>query len=354
MDIHKVIKTDEDGHRFFDFKHVFISDIHWGTHSARAKALCRMLPHIRTEELTLVGDIVDGWHMSEKESWNLGSHHRQGIAHVLRMEAEKVYIPGNHEDNLREKIKAFPQHNNRRMLYRNLIGGEIFDIKVMRNKDYTDPRGKRYFVTHGDEFDPQLYTQNDGFWYHFGDSALSKFAHLDHRINEQMGWEEFSSAARVKSVFKKIAERVTGVKERAAEYALQNNYDGLIYGHSHISEFDHRDGIEIINDGCGTDGAPEFLIVAHDGEKAILKWHKDHLRIANENNSVMRIPWNVLGMDHFGTYDPPIIEDEYTQKADRLIRVMYRMWPGQDREKGMPHPIPHPRHGDDEPGTLPS
>lgn len=339
-----IITFNGNGKPVFDFHHVFMSDIHWGTHSARAKALCRMLPMIKTNALTLVGDIVDGWHMSEKEEWNLGDYHRQGMAHILRMDTKKTYIPGNHEDNLRGKLKTFPQHGHKEMMYRNLIGANIYGIDVKQTDDYVDPKGNRYLVTHGDEFDPQLYAKHDGFWYHFGDRIIAKFSQLDHRVNEKIGWEEFSSTARLKSIFKTIAERVTGVKEKACEHLREHNYDGMIYGHSHISGFDKSTGFDLINDGCATDGAPEFLAVSHNGDKAIFKWHKDHLRITDEQNKVMRIPWNMMGMDGFGTYDPPLIEDEYTQQADRLTRIMYRMWPGQAHEKGMQPPIPHPRH----------
>ena len=344
MDIKRVIKQDDDGRPVFAFQHVFMSDIHWGTHSARAKSLCRVFPNIRTQGLTLVGDIVDGWHMSEKETWNFGDFHRQGIAHVLRMDAQKIYIPGNHENNLRGTMKTFSQHDDREMMHRKLTGGDLFGIKVLHDAEYTDPNGKCYFVCHGDEFDPQLYSQNDGFWYHFGDKAISAFAHIDHRVNERMGWEEFSGCARLKSAFKLISERVTGVKDKAFDFVSDNGFDGLIYGHSHISGFDSRDGMQLINDGCATDNAPEFLAVAHDGDKALLKWHKDFLRITAEDNSVTHIPWNLLDMDGYGRFEPDLIEDEYTQQADRLIRVMYRMWPGQDRGRGDAHPVVHPRH----------
>ncbi len=344
MDIKQCIKSGDDGRPVLGFHHLFMSDIHWGTHASRAKALCRVFPNIQTQGLTLVGDIVDGWHMSQKDSWNMGDYHRQGMAHVLRMKTDKTYIPGNHEDNLRGQVKAFSQHDDREMMYRRLVGGDLFDLKVRQDCDYVDPNGKRYFVCHGDEFDPQLYSQNDGFWYHFGDKAISKFAHIDHRVNEKMGWEEFSSCARLKSAFKAISERVTGVKERAAEFVKSEGYDGLIYGHSHISGFDYRDGVALINDGCATDNAPEFLAVSDNGEKALLKWHKDYLRVTAEDNSVQHIPWNLLDMDGYGRLEPELIEDEYTQQADRLLRIMYRMWPGQDREKGDPVPVVHPRH----------
>ena len=344
MDIERCIKQNDNGRSVLNFEHVFISDIHWGTHSSRAKALCRALMNIETENLTLIGDIVDGWHMSQKESWNLGDYHRQGMAHVLRMDANKTYIPGNHEDNLRGTIKPFPQHDDKEMMYRKLVGGKLFDIDVKQDTEYTDPKGKKYFVCHGDEFDPKLYSQNDGFWYRFGDKAISKFAAFDHFINENLGTEEFSASSRLKEVFKQISERVTRVKERASDFVKSNGYDGLIYGHSHISGFHNDNGIELINDGCATDGAPEFLVVNDLGEKAILKWHKDYLRIMHEDNSATRISWKDLGLKGVGDFEPPLIEDQHTQNVDRLSRVMYRMWPGKDRQKGDPVPIAHPEH----------
>lgn len=44
-----------------NYKSIFISDIHLGTKGCKADLLCSFLKQNTSENLFLVGDIIDGW-----------------------------------------------------------------------------------------------------------------------------------------------------------------------------------------------------------------------------------------------------------------------------------------------------
>ena len=51
------------------YKSIFISDIHLGTRFSKAKTLLNFLKHNESENLILVGDIIDGWAIKRKFVW---------------------------------------------------------------------------------------------------------------------------------------------------------------------------------------------------------------------------------------------------------------------------------------------
>ena len=51
------------------YKSVFISDTHLGTKGCNAAALLSFLKQLQTEQLFLVGDIIDGWALRRRTYW---------------------------------------------------------------------------------------------------------------------------------------------------------------------------------------------------------------------------------------------------------------------------------------------
>ena len=52
-----------------DYKAIFISDVHLGSAGCQADALCAFMKTHTSEQLYLVGDIIDGWRMRKKWYW---------------------------------------------------------------------------------------------------------------------------------------------------------------------------------------------------------------------------------------------------------------------------------------------
>ena len=51
------------------YKSIFISDVHLGTKGCQAKKLLEFVKNSRSENLYLVGDIIDVWEMQKSFFW---------------------------------------------------------------------------------------------------------------------------------------------------------------------------------------------------------------------------------------------------------------------------------------------
>jgi len=119
------------------FRTLFLSDIHLGSKAAKADFLLDFLKYHEADTIILVGDIVDGWRL--KRSWYWPQDCNDVVQKLLR-KARKgtriVYIPGNHDEFLRD----FP-------------GMHFGGIEVAERMIHEGADGRRYLVLHGDEFD---------------------------------------------------------------------------------------------------------------------------------------------------------------------------------------------------------
>ena len=119
------------------YRSVWISDVHLGTKMSNAAALLEFFKTFETDNLFLVGDIIDGWAMSKSFLWP--QVHNDVIQKILR-QARKgttvTYLPGNHDEFLR----SFGDH-------------DFGNIRLVDTCVYRGANGLRYKVMHGDQFD---------------------------------------------------------------------------------------------------------------------------------------------------------------------------------------------------------
>ena len=150
--------TDSDGSR--EFRALFISDVHLGTRGCQAEALLDFLRDHDAETIYLIGDIVDGWAL--KSGWYWPQQHNDVVQKLLRKArkgARIIYVPGNHDDVLR-----------------GFYGTHFVGIEVVENAIHEGADGRRYLVTHGDQFD--LVVQNARWLALAGDKAYDLAIHL--------------------------------------------------------------------------------------------------------------------------------------------------------------------------------
>tara|TARA_R110002124_G_scaffold64985_2_gene177272 strand:+ start:81793 stop:82845 length:1053 start_codon:yes stop_codon:yes gene_type:complete len=342
------IRKDAQGAIKFNFEAIFISDVHWGTKHCKAKMLYQFLNHINVPQMHLVGDMVDGWYMSKKESYNLGPYHRQSMAQILRLAQDGVkvtYEPGNHDETLRGKtLKNGKMH--RKMTDKSLFGIEFKDTDI-----FIDATGRRFYVAHGDQFDPDIYKSDKGLAYKAGDLIITKLGDFDCWASDKFS-REFTVAAGTKKAFKVIEERVMPNLKNAEKAALKEQFDGVIFGHSHLRGFKKMpSGITLINDGCSTDDGVEFAAVNKLGQWAIAKWTKTGLRVKPENEKQRLYSWADLNLEG-EIHTPEITEDEASYNIDRIQRLLYRLWPPLERkealvsrsdERPLAIPLPNPK-----------
>lgn len=325
------VKSGADGRIKFDFNTIFISDIHFATKQCKAKLLYQFLHHIDTPEMHLVGDIIDGWHMTTKEEYNLGPFHRQSMAKLLEL-ADRgmniLYEPGNHDETLRGK------RLDNGLMYRQMNGKSLFGIHIVDHYIYQDPKGRRFYVTHGDEFDPEIYKSDKGLAYKAGDAVISKLSDIDH-WGEEKFQRDFRVAARIKRGFKFVEERVMPNLKNAESKALKEGFDGVVFGHSHLRGFKKtKSGILLVNDGCSTDDGIEFAAVDKKSNWAIIKWSKQGLKVRPEQGKQTLYRWRDLDIEDLIKVPEPI-ENEYTYNVDRLQRILYRLWSPLERKESL-------------------
>ena len=81
------------------FRTIFISDLHLGTPGCQAVALLDFLKAHPSDNLYLVGDIIDGWQM--RRNWYWPQTHNDVVQKLLkraRKGCRVVFVPGNHDE----------------------------------------------------------------------------------------------------------------------------------------------------------------------------------------------------------------------------------------------------------------
>jgi UDP-2,3-diacylglucosamine pyrophosphatase LpxH len=241
------------------YRALFISDVHLGARACQAVRLIEFLRAVDADVIYLVGDIVDGWQL--KTGWYWPQPHNDVLQKLLRKArkgARLVYIPGNHDEFLRD---YFGTH----------FGG----IEVMEHDVHIAADGRRYLVTHGDRFDPV-----------FGHSrtlallgscayalALASTKMAD-RLRRRFGLPGRSPSALSRWAKFKVKSAVNYIgdfEQALAAQARRQHCDGVICGHIHHPESRDIDGIRYVN--CG-DWVASCTVAAErpDGEMEILSW----------------------------------------------------------------------------------
>jgi UDP-2,3-diacylglucosamine pyrophosphatase LpxH len=237
---------------------IFLSDIHLGTRACQADQLLSFLRHHQAEQIYLVGDIVDFWSLSRGIYWpELHNTFVQKILKRARHDVRVVFVPGNHDEALRE-----------------YAGTDFGDIHVMRETTHVAADGRRYLVMHGDEFD-QI-TRYHRWLAVAGDIGYSFLV----RVNVLLSWCRrklrkpgyWSLAGYAKQRIKGALEFIYGFEEAVAHQARNRQLDGVICGHIHSAVIKDIDGVTYINCGDWVDSCT--AIVEHfDGRMELVYWN---------------------------------------------------------------------------------
>jgi len=238
------------------YRTVFLSDIHLGTRGCQAAILLDFIRGMECETLYLVGDIIDGWKL--KSGWYWPQSHNDVVQKVLRMArkgARVIYIPGNHDDRVRD-----------------FCGVHFGGVIVARDAIFETAAGKRYLVTHGDEFDGVI---NHAKWLAFlGDWAYRALLSLNttwNLVRRRMGFGYWSLSAFVKVKVKNALQFIENFEAAVADEARRRGVDGVICGHIHKAEMRMIGGVEYINDGDWVESCTA-LVEHFDGRLELISW----------------------------------------------------------------------------------
>ncbi|MEY3288572.1 MAG: hypothetical protein RLZZ419_814 [Pseudomonadota bacterium] len=240
------------------YRTIWISDLHLGSTQCQADVLLNFLKYNESEKLYLVGDIIDFWSLSKKMYWP--RDHNTVIQKLLRKArhgAQVIYIPGNHDENVRD--------------YDNHIFGDI----IVKNSDiHTTADGRKFLVVHGDEYDTiaQCYKWlakigSDGYDFLIW---VNRFLRI---IRRWFGLQSnFSLAAYVKFKVKNVVQFISDYEESIVSTLKDRDLDGVICGHIHHAEMKKIDGFLYINTGDFVESCT--AIVEHfNGTLELVTWH---------------------------------------------------------------------------------
>ena len=173
------------------FKSVFISDVHLGTKSCKAKRLHDFLSSMEAENLYLVGDIIDGWALKREHYWTKGQTELLRKFLKLSEKMNVYFLPGNHDEFVRPFFK---------------FDFQIGDIQVLDSVDYDAIDGRRIYVCHGDRFDLTMKIPRQ---------VINLFAHI-------------SDGSLTDKMYKWL-----GTEKVIEKFITARGYDSTITGHTH-------------------------------------------------------------------------------------------------------------------------
>jgi UDP-2,3-diacylglucosamine pyrophosphatase LpxH len=180
-------------------KSVFISDVHLGTKSCRAKRLLDFLSSIECENLFLVGDIIDGWALSRKHYWTKSQ--TEVIRKILKLSEQMnvYYIAGNHDEFIRPFFKYDFQFGS---------------CRILDSYDYVGIDGRNYYISHGDYFDLTM-------------KIPSWIINLSARVWDWVPHKEENNT------FSDKMYHLLGTERTIKKYLRVKGYDCAITGHTH-------------------------------------------------------------------------------------------------------------------------
>lgn len=243
----------------FDYRTIFISDVHLGFRGCRAEELAAFLKRVKCERVFLIGDIVDMWMLRQRWSWP--STHNQVIRRLLKLARHGtsiIYVPGNHDDALRS-----------------YSGLDLGGIRIARQAIHTLANGKRVLVTHGDEYD--LVIQNSRLLALFGAWAYDHLVALNRFVNNVrslFGLGRWSFSRIIKKRVKSACTFVSRFEEALTAQAHRRGLDGVVCGHIHEPRIDEQliDGVAVLYANCGDwIERASALVEHHDGRLEIIE-----------------------------------------------------------------------------------
>lgn len=238
------------------YRAIFISDVHLGTRGCRAPLLADFLRRHDCDVLYLVGDIFDGWQI--QRGWHWPDAHNEVVQCILG-KAQKgtrvVFIPGNHD----EVMRRFP-------------GIHFGGIEVKDDDTFVTANGKRYLVTHGDQFDTVI--ANARWLAYLGDRVYATLIWLNPKINmlRRLWSRKYWSLSKwSKHQVKQAVNFIGKYEETLSADALQRGFDGVICGHIHHAAIRQIGDIHYVNTGDWVESCTA-IVEDLNGELRLIDW----------------------------------------------------------------------------------
>ena len=238
------------------YRTVWISDVHLGSRDCRVDFLLEFLDSFDCDTLYLVGDIIDIEQLERRFFWPAA--HTIALQKLLGFAGRGtrvIYIPGNHDDNLR-----------------GLAETPLGPVEVAIEHIHETSDGRRLLVLHGDRFDAVI---RSGWLAHFAGSSgyrvLVNLNRFNHWISDCLGRPYWSLAEAVKSRLPGANRFIDAFREACLGAARDAGLDGVVCGHVHRSEILEVDGLVYCNDGDWVESCSAVVESDH-GRLTLCRW----------------------------------------------------------------------------------
>jgi UDP-2,3-diacylglucosamine pyrophosphatase LpxH len=235
---------------------IFISDLHLGSRLCKAENLLDFLAHNEAETLYLVGDIFDIKRLRRR--WHWPATHRAVVRAILakaRAGTRVIYIPGNHDPDLRDRL-----------------GTRRSGIEVRHEILHETADGRHLLVVHGDEHQPRVnsrpWVYRMGCMFYLSGVRASEIVGGARR-RTGLGYWSLSSFLKDQLLDRVALARA--FKANLAAEARRRGADGVVCGHIHHALVERIDGVTYYNDGDWVESCTA-LVEDHQGKMDILRW----------------------------------------------------------------------------------
>ncbi|GAB3037398.1 MULTISPECIES: UDP-2,3-diacylglucosamine diphosphatase [Oleiagrimonas] len=253
------------------FRSVFLSDVHLGTPDCKAAYLLDFLRTVRCEHLYLVGDIIDLEALGRRRWWH--SDHSEVLLTLLdiaRSGTRVTYIPGNHDAMLR-----------------GLAGESFGGIRIELEAEHVGADGRRYRVSHGDEFDPEHVGRRWMLW--LGEALHRAICWTNRRLH---AWRRRRAkpylplSIIIKSHIGRALAYIRAYEARVAQRAREEGFDGHICGHIHFGHVRRMDGVLYLNDGDWVEHCTA-LVEDQTGAMELLHWSEQATALGRASSEIV-------------------------------------------------------------------
>ena len=203
---------------------IFISDVHLCHPSSKTKELTEFLKKYETDNIYLIGDVIDFWHL-RRHKLKFYKDQTAFIKYLFSLARERkskiTYLIGNHDYNLKFLL-GFDDSKSY--------------FKIVRELDYTTIDGRRFLLCHGDQFDTLTFSSSGRFIMYFGDFLYDLVSYLDRLqlyVRRKRKMKYWSLAGYCKKAIKTAAIFIQNFEQIIALHAKSNDYNGVICGHIH-------------------------------------------------------------------------------------------------------------------------
>jgi UDP-2,3-diacylglucosamine pyrophosphatase LpxH len=235
---------------------LFISDLHLGTRGCQSALLLDFLKWHEAETIYLVGDIIDGWRL--RSGWYWPQAHNDVVQKLLRKVrkgSRMIYVPGNHDDFARD-----------------YIGHTFGGVEIMMQATHVTADGRRFLVTHGDEFD--IVVRHARWLALLGDWAYMTALKANtgfNAVRRRLGFPYWSFSAWAKLKVKNAVNFIGDFETALSEEAIKHDVDGVICGHIHHPAIHQIKGVTYVNTGDFVESCT--AVAEHmDGRLEIIRW----------------------------------------------------------------------------------